>query len=168
MELCCTKLPANKAAPYFRSEVFDSAAVVTASTGIVDILPGALIDDYLFEPCGYSMNGLLDDMYITIHITPEDGQSYASVEVYSPHTEIKDKVALLARAQNVFQANQATVCVQHQRWQLNDSLVASPPEAVGSQDAKIGAGFGMISVTQLNRSYADSSDGMESEVASLT
>lgn len=28
-------------------------------SGICDIIPGAQIDDFLFDPCGYSMNGLL-------------------------------------------------------------------------------------------------------------
>ena len=29
-------------------------------TGISEFLPGALIDAALFDPCGYSANGLLD------------------------------------------------------------------------------------------------------------
>lgn len=28
-------------------------------SGIADIIPGIKIDDFLFDPCGYSMNGLL-------------------------------------------------------------------------------------------------------------
>ncbi len=31
------------------------------------------IDDYVFEPCGYSMNGVEDAVFSTIHITPEVG-----------------------------------------------------------------------------------------------
>lgn len=30
---------------------------------------GADIDDYVFDPCGYSMNGILKGGFITIHIT---------------------------------------------------------------------------------------------------
>ena len=38
------------------------------------------IDDFVFEPFGYSVNGLLDDRYFTIHITPQDECSYISFE----------------------------------------------------------------------------------------
>ena len=44
------------------------------------LLPGAELDEHYFEPCGYSMNGVKDGFYETIHITPEAGYSYASFE----------------------------------------------------------------------------------------
>lgn len=39
-----------------------------------------IIDDFVFEPFGYSVNGLLDDRYFTIHITPQEECSYISFE----------------------------------------------------------------------------------------
>jgi S-adenosylmethionine decarboxylase len=52
------------------------------------------IDDYLFSPCGYSMNGILKNdaldfglgQYMTIHITPEPEFSYVSFESNVPLT----------------------------------------------------------------------------------
>ena len=38
------------------------------------------VDDYFFDPCGYSMNAVCGKRMVTIHITPEEGFSYASVE----------------------------------------------------------------------------------------
>jgi len=48
--------------------------------GVADLISGQETDEFNFTPCGYSMNGLLDDSYMTIHVTPEAHCSYASVE----------------------------------------------------------------------------------------
>lgn len=37
-------------------------------------------DDYIFTPCGYSLNGYKNNDYITIHITPQSACSYVSIE----------------------------------------------------------------------------------------
>lgn len=52
----------------------------TRNAGIDALCPGALIDPRAFQPCGYSMNATLFHSYFTMHITPEDGSSYASFE----------------------------------------------------------------------------------------
>jgi S-adenosylmethionine decarboxylase len=59
-------------------------AWVDKETGIDQLYPSAEIDSYLFEPCGYSSNGLLDDRYFTFHVTPEPECSYASFESNIP------------------------------------------------------------------------------------
>eukprot|EP00128_Syssomonas_multiformis_P008775 Colp12_sorted_trinity150504_noHs@22185 len=53
---------------------------VTKLTGISNILPGAVCDEALFDPCGYSVNALLDEAYFTIHVTPQPECSYVSFE----------------------------------------------------------------------------------------
>jgi S-adenosylmethionine decarboxylase len=52
----------------------------TKAAGIDALCPGALFDPRAFEPCGYSMNAILYKSYYTMHITPEEGSSYASFE----------------------------------------------------------------------------------------
>lgn len=59
---------------------FPKDSDVTTAAGIDALLPGSRIQEFCFEPCGYSMNGLLYDAYWTIHITPESHCSYASFE----------------------------------------------------------------------------------------
>ena len=58
LEACMTGLCPVKAAQFVRGSGFVSSAAVTAASGIRALLPGADIDDYVFDPCGYSMNGM--------------------------------------------------------------------------------------------------------------
>lgn len=44
------------------------------------ILPGFKIDDFVFQPYGYSLNAIKDDRYLTIHITPQEVSPYVSFE----------------------------------------------------------------------------------------
>jgi S-adenosylmethionine decarboxylase len=48
--------------------------------GIHEILPGYQIDEYFFDPIGYSLNAIKGAHYYTIHITPERVGSYVSFE----------------------------------------------------------------------------------------
>lgn len=57
---------------------------VLNETGIANIYPNSIVDDFLFDPCGYSLNGLMGRHYYTIHVTPEDICSYASFETSIP------------------------------------------------------------------------------------
>lgn len=46
----------------FTKEVCSSAEEATRKSGIDRIIPNMLIDDFLFDPYGYSMNGLSTDV----------------------------------------------------------------------------------------------------------
>jgi len=46
--------------------------------------PSLKIDDYNFEPCGYSLNAIDDEFFWCIHITPEAQYSYVSFETNHP------------------------------------------------------------------------------------
>ncbi|XP_077443041.1 S-adenosylmethionine decarboxylase proenzyme isoform X1 [Stigmatopora argus] len=70
-----------------------SASDVTRMSGICDLIPGSVIDATLFNPCGYSMNGMkTDGTYWTIHITPEPDFSYVSFETNLSQTSYDDLV----------------------------------------------------------------------------
>ncbi|KPJ12862.1 S-adenosylmethionine decarboxylase proenzyme [Papilio machaon] len=76
-----------------------SAHHATKESGIDKIIPGMVIDDYLFDPCGYSMNGVAKDgCYMTIHITPERSCSYVSFESNVPVSSYDEVVARVLHA----------------------------------------------------------------------
>lgn len=79
LEMCMTGLDKKKASVFFKTHSV-SASEMTISSGIRNILPSSEICDFEFDPCGYSMNSIEGDAVSTIHVTPEDGFSYASFE----------------------------------------------------------------------------------------
>jgi S-adenosylmethionine decarboxylase len=78
-----------------------TGSTLAERTGITKILPGFAIDEHPFTPAGYSMNGLSNGTYYTIHVTPEDLGSYVSFET---NTDFRGQVdAIVARVLAVFQ-----------------------------------------------------------------
>ena len=52
LEVCMTELDAAAAAQFVRDDTFVSSAHTSEATGIRALAPSALVDDYVFEPCG--------------------------------------------------------------------------------------------------------------------
>jgi len=77
----------------FTKKQCETAGEATKVSGIDKILPQMAVDDFLFEPCGYSMNGISKDgSYMTIHITPEPQFSYVSFETNAPRGSYQDVI----------------------------------------------------------------------------
>lgn len=59
----------------------DKARRAVADLGLgAKLFSGHQIDEYYFTPCGYSLNALCGGHYATLHVTPEEIGSYASLE----------------------------------------------------------------------------------------
>ncbi|KAG6668247.1 hypothetical protein I3843_01G148200 [Carya illinoinensis] len=137
LEICMTELDRVLARKFFKrpgdDKTGDTAGKeMTQLTGIGDINPGALICDFAFDPCGYSMNGVIDgDRYSTIHVTPEDGYSYASFECVGSIYDNHDDVArVLKKVVQVFRPatmSVSTTCTSHEVW----TKVATALEPLG-------------------------------------
>ena len=69
----------GKITDYLLDENCDSDGV-RIHLNIHSLFSGFKIDDFIFEPFGYSINGLQDEKYFTIHVTPQSESSYASFE----------------------------------------------------------------------------------------
>ncbi|KAI4369600.1 hypothetical protein MLD38_018025 [Melastoma candidum] len=115
IEVCMTDLDPVSARKFYRPpgdwKTSESAGKeMTAATRIQDINPNALICDFAFDPCGYSMNGLDNAHYSTIHVTPEDGFSYASYEWEGSTYDCKeDIIRTMTRVACVFRPGNMSV-----------------------------------------------------------
>jgi len=74
--------------------------------GIAELIPGQDTDEFNFTPCGYSMNGLRDSVYSTIHVTPEPQCSYASFET---NWALPCYKSLLSHVFDIFQPGTVTL-----------------------------------------------------------
>ncbi|XP_066159257.1 S-adenosylmethionine decarboxylase proenzyme isoform X2 [Euwallacea fornicatus] len=93
----------------FTKEECLNGTEATKKSGIDKIIPNMTIDDYLFEPCGYSMNGISKNgYYMTIHITPELEFSYVSFETNVPASSYKD---VIGKVLETFHPGKFTVTV---------------------------------------------------------
>ena len=58
-----------------------SGATVFKYLKLGELIDGFIIDDYVFEPFGYSLNAISSaGDYLTIHVTPQANSSYISIE----------------------------------------------------------------------------------------
>jgi S-adenosylmethionine decarboxylase len=57
-----------------------SAALLREKIGLGEMFPDFLVDDHLFDPAGYSFNGIKGEFYTTLHVTPQKKGSYTSFE----------------------------------------------------------------------------------------
>jgi len=77
LEVMMHKLDKSAASKFYRQE---GTGDRDKFPGVIDLIPGSTTDEFNFTPCGYSMNALCDEVYSTIHVTPEPHCSYASYE----------------------------------------------------------------------------------------
>lgn len=79
IELLMYGLPTEVAALFDQRSSSDRVEAERAQR-LRALLPNVQIDEHLFAPSGYSLNGLRGDRYTTIHVTPQEYGSYASFE----------------------------------------------------------------------------------------
>jgi len=89
LEIMMHKLDRAAASQFYRKE---GIAERDKFPGVAELINGQETDEYNFTPCGYSMNGLADQYYSTIHVTPEAHCSYASFETNLSVNSYKNSV----------------------------------------------------------------------------
>ncbi|PXF47711.1 S-adenosylmethionine decarboxylase proenzyme [Gracilariopsis chorda] len=85
----------------------DESHKVTKESGIKHFLYDCdVIDAFNFAPCGYSMNALSKQTYMTMHITPEVEASYVSFEISG---EVHNVAVVVAKVTRLFKPGRMTV-----------------------------------------------------------
>jgi len=134
LELIMVDLGNQEVMSLFSRASSSSAREATQKAGIDRLFSQMQVDDFLFEPRGYSMNGFLrSGHYVTMHITPEQEFSYVSFETNAPppqsslshsYLELVNKVVRIfepARFMMTIFANQNSPVYNH----LHDSKAYS-------------------------------------------
>lgn len=129
LEVCMTGLDREKASVFFKKQGGDgSVGEMTKRSGISGIIPGHVICDHEFDPCGYSMNGIEGAAYSTVHVTPEDGYSYASYEAMGLNPESIGLGPLVNKVVKCFGPKELSVAVtcktgEEEEWARRDADV---------------------------------------------
>uniref|UniRef100_A0A804KKT8 Adenosylmethionine decarboxylase n=1 Tax=Musa acuminata subsp. malaccensis TaxID=214687 RepID=A0A804KKT8_MUSAM len=111
LEMCMMGLDRKRAAVFYGKQHY-TASEMTIASGISDILPGSQICEFQFDPCGYSMNSVEGAAISTIHVTPEDGFSYASFEAMGYDAEVIDLGRLITRVLACFRPAEFSIAVE--------------------------------------------------------
>lgn len=131
LEIIMTDLDETVMKQFYQADnpSFLSAKETTKTSGIIDLLPGSITDEIQFEPCGYSVNGLLDESYFTIHITPEPHCSFVSFETNVPKENYTE---LISTVVNTFKPGKFTVTLFADNGSLAgpSSITAFDPKGI--------------------------------------
>uniref|UniRef100_A0A0D6QXG4 S-adenosylmethionine decarboxylase proenzyme n=1 Tax=Araucaria cunninghamii TaxID=56994 RepID=A0A0D6QXG4_ARACU len=129
LEMCMTQLDCERASVFYKNKS-ESASEMTLHSGICNILPDSKICDFEFDPCGYSMNAIEGAAVSTIHVTPEDGFSYASFESIGYGPKDIDLSLLVERVLSCFRPKEFSIAV-HVNARVGESSwtkVDQPPQ----------------------------------------
>lgn len=70
----------ERCADAFRASRRPPTGSLVNELGLSRLLDGYELDEFVFEPAGYSLNGMKGHAYATLHVTPERMGSYVSFE----------------------------------------------------------------------------------------
>jgi len=99
----------------------DTTPKLLARTGISNILLGCdQVDGYIFQPWGFSMNALKDDIFVTIHVTPEDHGSYVSYETNLSFHSLDELRATIRKVLEVFKPGKFCIVTAHEDMDLRN------------------------------------------------
>jgi S-adenosylmethionine decarboxylase len=90
------------------------------------LIPDFQIDDFVFDPFGYSLNAIHKERYLTIHVTPQETSSYVSFEANF------DLVTLVPEILNVLEPKSIDLLTYNEFDFENKAQDAIPPQYIAA------------------------------------
>jgi S-adenosylmethionine decarboxylase len=111
LEILMTQLDEDNSKMFIKDQATDKDGALIASQKLQAIYNNNVqMDDFAFDPCGYSCNALTKDgFYFTVHVTPEAHCSYASFETNIPPTNEIPYSQVVSQVVNIFKPGKFTV-----------------------------------------------------------
>ncbi len=120
LEICMTDLDTKCLFPYWYDNNNGNSKWCLEQSGINLLInvwnddKNVIIHDHVFHPCGYSINVLHKSRYLTIHVTPQEIHSYASVEIYSPNKCVENThINIVKMCHQIFNPKQIVIYSDH-------------------------------------------------------
>lgn len=137
---------------------FDRAEAPAARAVVTSLAPGFVLHEHYFEPQGYSVNGLCDGAYVTLHVTPEPVGSYVSFELQGPLERVSagDALRCVANLAAAFAPRSIEVLAYHpsEPWLTAAHLRAAVPGYAVATSQPLRAADYHLAFTQLRPSTA--------------
>ncbi|XP_064391641.1 S-adenosylmethionine decarboxylase proenzyme-like isoform X2 [Halichondria panicea] len=113
----------------YSSVAYPSGKLLMRDTGIDQIVPGAILDSKIFDPCGFSANAIIKgDEYFTIHVTPQVECSWVSFET---NLVLDSHIPIIAKVLSIFKPGSFTMSLfMSKNSNANESLVALGNEKI--------------------------------------
>ncbi len=106
--------------------------------GLAALFPDVVVDDHLFDPHGYSYNGVQGPHYVTLHVTPQRIGSYVSFET-NFRLGVAAQRTVIERLLACFRPRRCDLLLFGDRLDL-----AGPPPGftiLGSTQRRLGCGY---------------------------
>jgi len=120
IEIAMNDLSRETMSHFYKSESNNTEGSTIERSGIANIIPDKTeIDSLMFNPFGFSLNGILNSYYYTMHITPQKECSYVSYETNRAISQY-DPIQLSQKVIDTFKPEKYTI-VSIQSKNLRDN-----------------------------------------------
>jgi S-adenosylmethionine decarboxylase len=139
LEVLMNELDPDSAALHFtKKTAFDPDGKAIVTKQLAALYEGIKIDDFMFDPCGYSCNALMakGHHYFDVHVTPENHCSYASFETNIPPNKEQNYVQLVSKVVAIFKPKKFTVILFAEKAEFEDETLTPFPSQLVAENAR--------------------------------